>query len=330
MGGPLSVVFANIFMTKLEEDVVRPINPLFYKRFVDDSINRREKNKPGELFNKLNSYHPKIKFTIEITPEKFLDTKIIYENNIQTSVYRSVNKLPNHWNSKVPKKYKRNAINADLFRSMRITSDMEKEITVVKEKFTRAGFPVRFTDSVIRQFDEKRREERDDEMLIPEGFFEEQKKKVFIELPFCPKNEELSKAFLEKFHTFTKNNFHVVLKWKTKKVKQLFKLKSPNPHPACKIYYGECSCGETYIGETVRNVEVRWKEHNSLTSNSEPSKHLQATGSEHEFNWKVLMSASTNNRERKNLEASQIALKRASLNNKLETKLLHLFRNGVT
>ena len=96
-------------------------------------------------------------------------------------------------------------------------------------------------DSVIRQFDEKRREERD-EMLIPEDFFEEQKKKVFVELPFCPKNEELSKTFLEKFHTFTKNSFHVVLKWKTKKVKQLFKLKSPNPHPDCKIYYGECSC----------------------------------------------------------------------------------------
>ena len=91
-------------------------------------------------------------------------------------------------------------------------------------------------DSVIRQFDEKRREERD-EMLIPEDFFEEQKKKVFVELPFCPKNEELSKTFLEKFHTFTKNSFHVVLKWKTKKVKQLFKLKSPNPHLACKIYY---------------------------------------------------------------------------------------------
>ena len=146
-------------MTKLEEDVVRPINPLFYKKFVNDSINRREKNKPYELFNKLNSYHPKIKFTIEITPEKFLDTKIIYEKNIQTSVYRSDNKLPNHWNSKVPKNYKRNAINADLLRSMRIASDIEKEITVVKEKFTRAGFPVRFTDSVIRQFDEKRREE---------------------------------------------------------------------------------------------------------------------------------------------------------------------------
>ena len=59
---------------------------------------------------------------------------------------------------------------------MRIASDIEKEITVVNDKFTRAGFPVMFTDSVIRQFEEKRREERDDEMLIPGDFFEEQKK----------------------------------------------------------------------------------------------------------------------------------------------------------
>ena len=143
----------------------------------------------------MNSYHPKIKFTREITPEKFLDTKIIYEKDIQTSVYRSDNKLPNHWNSKVPKKYKRNAINADLYRSVRTASDMDKEIKAVKEKFTKAGFPVRFTDSVIRQFDEKRREERD-EMLIPEDFFQEQKKKVFVELPFCSKSSTRSRKII--------------------------------------------------------------------------------------------------------------------------------------
>ena len=28
-----AVVFADIFMTKLKEDVMRPINPLFYNRF---------------------------------------------------------------------------------------------------------------------------------------------------------------------------------------------------------------------------------------------------------------------------------------------------------
>ena len=197
---------------------------------------------------------------------------------------------------------------------------MEKEITIVKEKFTRAGFPVRFTDSVICQFDEKSCEVRDDEMLIPQDFFEEKKKKLFIELTFCLKNEELSKTFLKKFHTFTKNSFSHHLEMENKEGEA-----APNPHLACKIYYGECSCGETYIREIVRNVEVGWKEHNSLSSNSEPSKHLQANGAEHKFKWKVLKSASTSNRELKNLEASQIALKRTSLNNKLETKLLHLY-----
>ena len=32
MGGPLSVKFANICLTKLEKEVVEPINPAFYKR----------------------------------------------------------------------------------------------------------------------------------------------------------------------------------------------------------------------------------------------------------------------------------------------------------
>ena len=63
--------------------------------------------------------------------------------------------------------------------------------------------------------------------------------------------------------------------------------------------------------------------------NSEPSKHLQANPN-HEFTWEVLMNAPLNNKKRKNLEASQIALKQSSVNNKLETKLLQLFRNGVT
>ena len=44
MGGPLSVIISDIFMTKLEEDIVIPSQPTFYKRFVDDSFNRRKKN----------------------------------------------------------------------------------------------------------------------------------------------------------------------------------------------------------------------------------------------------------------------------------------------
>ena len=65
-----------------------PRKPLFYKRFVDDFFTRRMKNTPDKLFQFLNNYHQKIKLICEIIPEKFLDTKIIANNNtLKTAVF---------------------------------------------------------------------------------------------------------------------------------------------------------------------------------------------------------------------------------------------------
>ena len=50
MGGPLSVIFSDIYMTKTEREVASPSKPKFYKRFVDDIINTRNKNQPDDLF----------------------------------------------------------------------------------------------------------------------------------------------------------------------------------------------------------------------------------------------------------------------------------------
>ena len=74
MGNPLSPVLANIFMAKLESDVVRPYNPLFYERYVDDCFSKRKKGKPDDLLDHLNSYHPNIVFTVKENPDHFLDT----------------------------------------------------------------------------------------------------------------------------------------------------------------------------------------------------------------------------------------------------------------
>ena len=49
MGNPLSPVLANIFMAKLESDVVQPYNPPFYDRYVDDCLSKRRKGKPDDL-----------------------------------------------------------------------------------------------------------------------------------------------------------------------------------------------------------------------------------------------------------------------------------------
>ena len=79
-----------------------------------------------------------------------------------------------------------------------------------------------------------------------------------FDLATVQKKEKLSKGFIEKLKDFTNDKFDFYIKWNTKKVKSLFKLKSNNPHPSCKIYEETCSCGETYIGETKRNVEVQF------------------------------------------------------------------------
>ena len=83
--------------------------------------------------------------------------------------------------------------------------------------------------------------------------FEETKKFVSVAIPFCQKNEDLSKKFMERFHIFThiftNHKFSLLIKWQTRKVRSLFKVKSINPHPSCKIYLGKCSCGETYVGK---------------------------------------------------------------------------------
>ena len=87
MGGPLSVTFADIHMIRMENNVVIPLKPIFYRRFVEDIINRCKKNVPDELFFKLNNYHQNIKLTIEISPTKFCDTQSVNLNGkIETKI----------------------------------------------------------------------------------------------------------------------------------------------------------------------------------------------------------------------------------------------------
>ena len=57
----------------------------------------------------------------------------------------------------------------------------------------------------------------------------------------------------------------MVITWKTRNIRLLFPLKNKNNYKSCVIYKGDCSCRLHYIGETKRNVEVRWNEHNNPT-----------------------------------------------------------------
>ena len=100
-----------------------------------------------------------MKYTVEVKPDEFLDKKMVYNNDlITTDVQRNERKLPIHWLSKVPKRYKRNAIISDLNRATRIASFPADEIPKIKQKFLNADYPHRFINSVINNFHENSEE----------------------------------------------------------------------------------------------------------------------------------------------------------------------------
>ena len=66
----------------MEFDIVKPLKPKPYKPYVDYIFSKQINNQPDKLFEKLNSYHPNIKLTIEVNPSKSVDAKIMIKNGI--------------------------------------------------------------------------------------------------------------------------------------------------------------------------------------------------------------------------------------------------------
>ena len=310
-------------MAKLEKDVIKHPYPIFYKRYVDDTYVRRKKGVHDTLFENLNNYHENMHFTIEVNPTKFLDTKISFKDDTMlTEVVSKDSKLFPHWSSQIPKRYKRNNINGELHRAKMISSDFDKEIQKIRLKFRKAGYPLKFINSVISCFNNENTQANEKQT---------EKRKITINLPYCIENENYSKIFMRKLNNFTQNKFCFIILWKTRKIRSLFYLKDKvdTIHKSNIIYEGTCSCNENYIGETNRNGIIRWSEHDNINKTSEPTKHLKVF-KDHKFSWKILSNASHDYYKRKILETFFIKTKRPSLNNQIENYQLKLFHNGVT
>ena len=237
-----------------------------------------------------------------------LDTKLIRnENSYSTEVVNKETKLTPHWTSKTPKRYKRNAINGNLYRAQQISSNFEAEIDKVYKKYSNAGNPSNIINQVIKSFHENQQtKEVEGEMLIPPELFQEKKPTVMIELPFCFRNEKVSKTFISKLYDYAQNKLDCRFKWVMEKVKSLFQLKDINPYPSCVIYKSVCSCGDDYVGETSRNTTTRWGEHEDIKHDSEPAKHLYEN-SDHKFTCSIISTAPKLFKNRKFLEALFIA-----------------------
>lgn len=53
---------------------------------------------------------------------------------------------------------------------------------------------------------------------------------------------------------------------------------------------GTCSCGDSYIGDTMRNVQMRFHERTNSRGDSEPARYLRVNPS-HSLSWCILCTA---------------------------------------
>ena len=129
--------------------MVGPISVILLDTYV-----RRKKNETDELYNASKSYHRNIKLKLEFDLTKFLDKEIIRSNSkITTQVYNKMKKLPVHCTSKMPVRYKHNAIIAELLRAKKIASNLDIEIKCIVNKYTGAGLSSKFVRSIMNNFD---------------------------------------------------------------------------------------------------------------------------------------------------------------------------------
>ena len=131
--------------------------------------------------------------------------------------------------------------------------------------------------------------------MISELLVAEPEKFILVEITFCISNENTVNRFLDKLESFVHRKFDIASKWSNR---SLFHLKYKNSHLASKICEATCSCSRNYISETIRNVVIRWNEHENPSKDSEPAKQLRYFP-DHKFDWEILFTAPANTKLRR-------------------------------
>ena len=141
--------------------------------------------------------------------------------------------MPFHWKSTVPRNYKKYVIVGDLHHANKISSDLEKEVSIIKAKYLKAGYLNGIIDSIINDFHETK-----EDFLIPPSLFED-RKEISFQIPYCKRNEEKMKRIICKLEQYTNYKIKFRYSRKNRKLRYLFQLKGPLVHPFSLLVF-EC------------------------------------------------------------------------------------------
>ena len=283
MGSPISPILADLFMDNIENIIFNSIlcnNLLFWYRYVDDILGCFVgSTRQLDIFHKfINSIHPKIKFKIENERDasiNFSDLTITRkQNNFEYSIYRK----PTHTNitipadSNHPTSQKLSAYNSMIHRAFSVplsTDDFNKEINIIKDIATSNGY----SHKMINQMLEKKRFKLAINSIFPQP---QKVSKLYTSLTYFGKlSEKVSKIITNS------NQIDVAYRSHNSIGSVLLNVKhKPTFLEKSGIYKINCGeCNAVYIGQTQRNLDIRYCEHlrayrKKKPENSNFAKHL--------------------------------------------------------
>ncbi|XP_071578172.1 uncharacterized protein [Temnothorax nylanderi] len=333
MGSPLSPVLADIVMEDLETHCLASLGFClsFFRRYVDDVIAIIPKDKIGDVLAAFNNYHPRLKFTHEIEVNGailFLDVLIIRNGNrLLTNWHRKptfsgryVNYFSNH-----PLRYKNNTIISLVDRAI-LLSDKQfhnSNIRTVRDILINNCFPEKFID---KQINKRLKELNYRKDIVDSGnagsTFDARRHIVFPYVKGLSENirRTVNRCGLEVLHTIPKKLDSIIKRGKDK----LDNMKETGV--VCKIDCNDCNV--SYIGQTLRHLETRVKEHLSDIKKDESrrsvvSKHRLMNG--HDFKWSTaeVLHREKNVRKREIAEMFYIKKHNNTINLKKDTENLN-------
>ena len=355
MGSPLGPVLANVFMVELEEQLVPTMKqdmPLWF-RYVDDTFTYIKESQIDKVKEKLNAFHPSIKFTCEKEEKRaipFLDVLVQRSDiGVTTDIYRKKTdtNIYINWNSFSPQVWKIGTLKGLLKRAYTICSDDNKiknEIDHLRKVFIRINqYPKKVVESVIKNV-----KETSNGTPITTGNGNEtsatsnhadteavraNETKPCMVLPYAGKQgESIISDFKKSLTKYLPTEVKPMISYTGKKLGSFFRVKDKvkEGHQTNLIYHydssGDVNCKDKskYVGETNVRYETRTSEH--INTNTAVKTHAIGCGHEvNPANFEILSTGYTDWKRRKLAEALYIRDMEPNLNKQVMSHKLYLF-----
>ena len=266
MGSPVSAVVANIYMEFFEELAISSsdIKPRIWKRHVDDIWCVLKNGSENVFLEHLNNVRPSIQFTMQLKENgvlPFLDCELHRRNDrsLDVTVFRKPTHTDRYMNfrSHHPEHVRRGVVKSLFDRARRVVTgedNLEKEYSHLNEVFKSNGYP----DDFIAHSSKSHEHHHTVNSISPVSAEEEKEKRVkTVVIPYTKGFSEDTRRVCRRYDIRVSFKVGPTLgSWLTR-VKDVL----PVGMQSKVAYEIPCSCGKTYIGETVRRLETRIHEH---------------------------------------------------------------------